>query len=43
MEGDYSCSIEWRNGTSFGLNNLEALVTVAREAKEWMVAHAFKR
>jgi hypothetical protein len=34
---------EWRNGTSFGLNDLEALLTVAREAKEWMVAHAMKR
>ena len=33
---------EWRNGTSFGLNDLEALVTVAREAKEWISAHALK-
>jgi hypothetical protein len=33
----------WRNGTSFGLNDLEALVTVAREAKEWMATHALKR
>ena len=33
----------WRNGTSFGLNDLEALVTVAREAKEWISAHAPKR
>ena len=33
---------EWRNGTSFGLNDLEALLTVAREAKEWMAAHALK-
>ena len=33
----------WRNGTSFGLSDLEALVTVAREAKEWMAAHALKR
>ena len=32
----------WRNGTSFGLNDREALVTVAREAKEWISAHAFK-
>ena len=32
----------WRNGTSFGLNDLEALLTVAREAKEWMTAHALK-
>ena len=28
----------WRNGTSFGLNDLEAFVTVAREAKEWISA-----
>jgi hypothetical protein len=34
---------EWRNGTSFGLNDLEALLTVAREAKEWISAHALKR
>ena len=33
----------WRNSTSFGLNDLEALLTVAREAKEWMAAHAMKR
>ena len=32
----------WRNGTSFGLNDLEALVIVAREAKEWISAHALK-
>jgi hypothetical protein len=32
-----------RNGTSFGLNDLEALVTVAREAKEWISTHASKR
>jgi hypothetical protein len=25
----------WRNGTSFGVSDLGALVTVAREAKEW--------
>ena len=34
---------EWRNGTSFGLNDLEALVTVARQANEWISAHALKR
>jgi len=34
---------EWRIGTSFGLNDLEALVTVARQAKDWMAAHALKR
>jgi len=33
---------EWRNGTSFGLNDLEALLTVAREAKEWIATHASK-
>ena len=33
----------WRNGTSFGLNDLEALVSVAREAKEWIATHALKR
>ena len=34
---------EWRNGTSFGLNDLEALLTVAREAKEWISAHVLRR
>jgi len=33
----------WRNGTSFGLNDLEALMNVALEAKEWINAHALKR
>jgi hypothetical protein len=33
----------WRNGTSFGLNDLEAILTVAREAKEWIAAHVLKR
>jgi len=33
----------WRNGTSFGLNDFEALVTVAREAKEWIATHVLKR
>jgi hypothetical protein len=32
----------WRNGTSFGLNDLEALLTVAREAKEWIATHPLK-
>jgi hypothetical protein len=32
----------WRNGTSYGLNDLEALVTVARDAKEWIAAHYTK-
>ena len=34
---------EWRNGTSFGLNDLEALMNVAFEAKEWIATHAPKR
>jgi hypothetical protein len=33
----------WRNGTSFGLNDLEALLTVANEAREWIAAHVLKR
>ncbi len=33
----------WRNGTSFGLNDVEALMNVACEAKEWMEAHTSKR
>jgi hypothetical protein len=33
----------WRNGTSFGLNDLEALMDVAIEAKEWISAHPLKR
>jgi hypothetical protein len=33
----------WRNGTSFGLNDLEALITVARDAKKWIAAHVLKR
>ena len=32
----------WRNGTSFGLNDLEPLVTVASEAKELIAAHVLK-
>ena len=32
----------WRNGTSFGLHDLEALMNVALEAKEWISAHAMK-
>ena len=32
----------WRNGTSFGLNDLEALITVAFDAKEWIAAHVLK-
>ena len=33
----------WRNGTSFGLNDLASLLIVARDAKEWIAAHALKR
>ena len=33
----------WRNGTSFGLSDLEALMNVAFEAKEWIAAHVLKR
>ena len=32
-----------RSGTSFGLNDLEALVTVGHEAQEWIAAHVLKR
>ena len=32
----------WRNGTSFGLGDLEALLIVARETKEWISAHITK-
>jgi hypothetical protein len=34
---------EWRNGTSFGLNDLEALMNAAFEAKEWIAAQVLKR
>jgi hypothetical protein len=34
---------KWRNGTSFGLNDLETLRNLAYEAKEWIAAHALKR
>ncbi|HXX73975.1 MAG TPA: hypothetical protein VEI50_02495 [Nitrospiraceae bacterium] len=33
----------WRNGTSFGLNDLESLMNVALEAKEWIAAQVLKR
>jgi len=33
----------WRNGTSFGLNDLDEFINVACEVKEWMAAHALKR
>ena len=33
----------WRKASSFGLHDLEALMNVAFEAKEWIAAHALKR
>lgn len=33
----------WCNGNSFGLYELEVLVNVAREAKEWISAHTLNR
>ena len=33
----------WRNGTSFGVNDLEPLMNVAFEAKEWIATHTLKR
>jgi hypothetical protein len=33
----------WRNGTSFGLNDREAMLTVARKVKEWIATHFLKR
>jgi len=32
----------WRNGTSFGLNDLEAVLTVEHDAKEWIATQALK-
>jgi hypothetical protein len=34
---------KWNNGASFGLNDLDPLLTVAHEAKEWIAAHVLKR
>ena len=33
----------WCNGTSFRLNDLEALMTVPHDAKQWIAAHVLKR
>ena len=33
----------WHNGISFGLNDLEALMNVVFEAKEWITAHTLTR
>ena len=40
---EYQRFLEVHNGTSFGLIDFEALVTVACEVKEWISAHALKR
>ena len=32
----------WHNGNPLSLNDLEALMNVGREAKEWMTAHTPK-
>ena len=34
---------QWCNGTSFWLNDLQALMNVAFEAKEWIAAQVLKR
>lgn len=34
---------EWRNGASFGLRDLEALMNVAFKGKERITAHTLKR
>jgi hypothetical protein len=33
----------WRNGSSFGLNDLDALLTVAQQAKKWIADQIPKR
>jgi len=33
----------WHNSTSFGLNELGALMNVTFEAKEWITVHTLKR
>ena len=33
----------WRNSVAFGLHDLEALLAVAVEAKEWITAHTLRR
>jgi len=33
----------WCNGTSFGLQDLDALMNATLEAKEWVAAHILKR
>jgi hypothetical protein len=34
---------KWCNGTSFGLNDLEALIILVHDAAEWVTAHIMKR
>ena len=33
----------WHNGTSFGLSDLEALMNITFDAKEWIIAPTLKR
>jgi putative transposase len=40
---EYQQFLEVHNGTSFGLIDIEAMVTAACEVKEWISAHALKR
>jgi hypothetical protein len=39
---EYQRFLDLHNGTSFSLIDIEALVTVACEVKEWISAHALK-
>lgn len=32
----------WGNGTSFGLNDVDASISVAHEASEWIAAHVLR-
>ena len=34
---------QWRNGTSFGLNDLDALLMVTTQAQVWIADHVMKR
>jgi hypothetical protein len=40
VQGSVCDMVEW---SPFELKDIEALVTVAREAKEWMATHHLKR
>ena len=35
--------VDEAHGSSFGLNDLEVFVNIARDTKEWTSAHALKR